>query len=245
MNNIQLIVAYDGKEYFGFQKAAGKPTIQEALEKAIAIPLQHPVKVQGASRTDRGVHAQGQVVQFFTKRALDEGKFQASLNRLLPSDIRVVSVEKVAPSFHPSLDAVEKTYRYQVSTKPILLPHERLYYWHFPKKMVQDMQAAIPLFLGEKNYQAFSTEIAENPLCNVTAIAIEEKKGLYTLKITANRFLYKMARTIAGTLLYFGAGRIDLKEIAHLFIKTDRKSAGMSAPALGLTLETITYTKKT
>lgn len=244
MANYRLNIAYDGGNYYGFQKNANHPTIEGSLTNVLEKILQHPITVQGASRTDKGVHAKNQVGNFFSEKTFDLGKLQSSMNRLLPPDIRVLELKHVEEEFHPSLDAEKKQYLYQVCTRKILFPHERFFYWHYPKKTIQDIKSCLKIFEGEKDFSAFSTEKPENPICKLFAITLEEDGPLLHIRVTGDRFLYKMVRGLVGTILAFASGDLSQEELSHLFIEKKRKKAGVSAPAHGLFLEKIYYRKR-
>ncbi|MGR3973086.1 MAG: tRNA pseudouridine(38-40) synthase TruA [Candidatus Rhabdochlamydia sp.] len=243
MNHFKLIVAYEGTRYLGWQKTEAGPTIQESIEKVLEQMLQHPVKLQAASRTDRGVHAEGQVIHFFTEKKRSLQSLQLGLNALLPPDIRIVHIEPAALSFHPTLSATQKEYHYQVCLGQVQLPFHRSFSWHFPKVIhVAKMQEAIPFFVGEKDFSALTNEKKQNNVCNLLDIQIhtlEDHRLIF--HIHGNRFLYKMVRNIVGTLLYIGCERILPTEIPQFLELQDRRKMGMTAPAHGLSLKRVCY----
>ncbi len=130
--NIKLLIAYLGTSYLGWQKTPMGPSIEEALEKALSIVLQEEKKLQAASRTDAGVHAQGQVVNFTLSSFKDLKRLKASLNGCLPKDIVVLSAQEMPESFHPTLDAIKKEYIYEICNSTVQLPFHRNTSWHFP-----------------------------------------------------------------------------------------------------------------
>ncbi len=241
--HIQCTIAYDGTHYLGWQKTKEGPSIEEELEKALAQVLQENPSLQAASRTDRGVHAHGQVVDFFTQRTPDLDKLQKSVNALLPSDIRVLGMEYARKDFHPSLDAMAKEYRYEICTDSVLLPQRRHYVWHYPYTLsLEKMLLAKEAFLGEKEFASFCNIRRDDTLRHLQQIEIEEgPEKIYHFRLIGKSFLYKMVRTIVGTIVYVGKGKIGIEEIPRIFEAKNRTLAGMTAPAHGLTLFKVFY----
>lgn len=248
MQNIKLIIAYDGTSYLGWQKTSMGPSVEAALQKVLEQILQHPIVLQAASRTDAGVHAQGQVINFFTSHAqLDFDKLPISLNSLLPKDISVLSAVQAGASFHPTLDCVGKEYRYYICYGRTQMPHHRFYSWHYHYSLdLVAMREAAQLLLGKHDFEAF---------CNVKKNAayphhIRQLNRIDIVEIEQNRlcvvvygpqFLYKMVRNIVGTLVYVGRGKLAKEIIPQLVEKGDRTEAGMTAPAHGLFLDHVDY----
>lgn len=247
MENIKLTVAYDGTCYLGWQKSKQGSSVEETLQKTIEQILQHSVILQAASRTDAGVHANGQVVNFFTVHEIITEKLVFSLNRLLPKDIIVLSAEKVESSFHPTLDCIEKEYRYHICYGKTQHPMHRYYSWHFPYSFCGDkIKKTLPLFLGEHDFQSFcNTKTTQkythfNRIIYNLDLFMMENNRLY-FSIRGNHFLYKMVRNIIGTLMLVGRGKIETDEIPQIFASKQRKTAGLTAPAHGLFLEKILF----
>lgn len=249
MNNVKLTLAYDGTVYFGWQKTDNGPSIEESLQTALEKILQHPIKLQATSRTDAGVHAQGQIVNFFTEKPLPPFKLQNALNGLLPPDISVLHAEYASPTFHPTLDCKSKEYHYSICYGPIQLPQHRLYSWHYPHSLnLHNMHLAAQYFLGSHDFAAFcnfkKNEVYDHHIREVTQIKLlplENQRLL--IKISGNNFLYKMVRNIVGTLVYVGAGKIPPENIPNIIEKQDRTLAGITAPACGLKLYQVTQTE--
>lgn len=238
MFHYKLLLSYDGTHYFGWQKTRMGPSIQGCLEKAVGQITQENVLLEAASRTDRGVHAEGQIVSFALQKDFDPVKLQRALNAVLPQDIRVLNTEIVPETFHPTLDAKEKEYHYRICPDPVQLPHMRLYTWHYFHPLNLDaMRHAAQSLLGTHDFTAFTNRLDKNPLCSLSSIEV------HPLQITfrGDRFLYKMARNLAGTLLYVGSGKLSLEQIPLILQSRDRKQAGMTAPAHGLFLHHIFY----
>lgn len=242
MANYRLDLSYDGTPFLGWQKTRMGPSVEEELEKALSTILQASIKLQAASRTDAGVHAIGQVVNFFSDD-LNEKKVLNSLKGLLPVEIQVNQLRKIEDSFHPTLDNRGKIYRYYVCSTPIQLPHHRNYSWHCYDLLDLGMiHHAIPYFLGKRDFSSFCHQkqisTLRNPICELRRIELHEIKGgrLY-FEVEGNRFLYKMVRTLVGTLIDIGRKRIDLKAVDLI----TRSDLGMTAPAHGLFLEQVLY----
>ena len=232
-------LTYDGTRYFGWQKTASGPSIQEEIEKAIARVTQERVLPEAASRTDRGVHATGQVVQFALEGEVDLPQLLRGLNAVLPPDIRVLEI--VPCNFHPTLDAIGKEYRYQLSLTPVQDPTIRLYSWHIPYPLhCANIELAAKDLLGSHDFSAFAGEPAKDPICTIESIVF--KDGCFHIK--GDRFLYKMVRNLVGTLVSVGCGKISPDAMPHILQSKDRKRAGVTAPAHGLHLHQVFYLVK-
>ena len=246
--NIKLIVTYDGRAYLGWQKTKMGPSIEATLKGVIEQILQHPVHLQAASRTDAGVHANGQVVNFITSKIdLDLNQFRNSVNCLLPKDIVVLQAVQMPSSFHPTLDCVGKEYRYLICFGPTQLPHHRFYSWHVPDHLnLDNMRQALPLLMGIHNFAAFCN-VKKNArytdyireVQRLELVELEEMR-LY-FRICGNHFLYKMVRNLVGTLVDIGRGKIALETLSLILHSESRPQAGVTAPAHGLFLYEIFY----
>jgi tRNA pseudouridine38-40 synthase len=231
----QAIVKYDGTPYFGWQKTRSGPSIQEELQKAVGKITGEEILPEAASRTDRGVHAEGQVIQFALRKAREPQKLLRGLNAVLPSEIRVVRLD--FREFHPTLDAVGKEYIYRLSVGPVEDPIQRLYTWHIHTPLDWGkMEAAAQDLLGTHDFTAFANEEEKDPICTIKRILL---RGELEVVIRGDRFLYKMVRNIVGSLVYVGQGKIaSLREI---LTSRDRKKGGVTAPAHGLYLHQVFY----
>lgn len=246
VRNLILRLCYDGSGYFGWQKTAAGPSIEEELERCLQKILQKPVILQAASRTDRGVHAEGQVVNFFTENSLSTNKLLYSLNRLLSPSIRILAVTETSDGFHPTLDVLSKEYHYQLCQGSFQLPFYRHHSWHVPAPLnLQKMQAAIEFLIGEQDFSSFCNRSAKEPsnkICKIDSLELLTlPSNRVCIEIIGNHFLYKMVRNIVGTLVYVGRQRIKVEEIPKILVQRSRKTAGITAPAHGLTLKTISY----
>jgi len=245
IRNIRCTLAYAGTHYYGWQKVKLGPSIEESLEKALEKILGHPPKLQAASRTDRGVHAEGQVINFFTNQTtIPLEKLYMSLQKLLPKDISPLSLTEEDLSFHPTLDSMGKEYHYLVCPNSAQLPFHREFSWHFPYKELhlEAMKKAAKQLVGTHDFSAFSPARYKDATRTLQELSIDSIEGGRLLfQIRGDQFLYKMVRNLVGTLIYVGCGRISLDTLPSILKNKDRSLAGMTAPAHGLTLKRVFY----
>lgn len=248
MHNIKLIIAYDGTGYLGWQKTKMGLSIEETLQNVIEQILQHPAPLQAASRTDAGVHALGQVVNFLTPKGdLNLQKFKLSLNSLLPKEIVVLETAWRPASFHPTLDSIGKEYHYFICYDPIQLPQHRFYSWHIPYFLdIENIQKAIPQLIGQHDFSSFcnlrknvhySDYVRE--IQSLELHRCDDSRLRFSIK--GNHFLYKMVRNIVGSLVDIGRGRLDRAHLPAILNSKYRPEAGMTAPAHGLFLFKVFY----
>lgn len=245
---LKLTLAYEGTHYFGWQKTPTGPSIEGELAKVLETILQHPVHLEAASRTDRGVHALHQIACFHTDKEVNLDQLHISLCQLLPPDICVKSIEPVPLSFHPTLDVSSKTYTYALTTQRFQLPQNRLFEWHYPHPLNKyEMDQTIRLLVGTHDFQALTNakknETYESTVRIIDSIEIAEHDSHFLFTITGPHFLYKMVRNIVGLLVYVGAGKIEREEVESILKSKDRKLAGVTAPAKGLTLQHVQFTQ--
>jgi len=246
MYNIKLIIAYLGTPFVGWQKTKMGPSVEENLENTLQQILQHEVKLQAASRTDAGVHAEGQVVNFTTPKSLCLKTLQHSLNRMLPKEISVISAEQIPEGFHPTLSCLKKEYWYQLCYGPSQLPFLRHISWHFPYSLdLEQMGRAAAHLIGVYDFSSFCNDRAlwnRDPICCIEKIEIlAQSENCLKICIIGDHFLYKMVRNIAGTLAYVGCGKIHADQIPMILECKDRTLAGVTAPAHGLILKQVFY----
>lgn len=246
--NYKLLVAYDGTNYFGWQKTPTGPSIEGELERVLEQILQQKVVLQAASRTDRGVHALGQVVNFHCEeKQIVPKKLLIGINALLPPDIAVMDIEEVNEDFHATLKVVSKEYQYSICFGAVQLPQYRHYSWHYHYPLdIVAMEKAAAEIKGTHDFAAFTNqkknETYDHHLRTVDEIRIEaEGKDRLKLYVTGHSFLYKMVRNIVGTLAYVGVGKITPHEVGEILSQKNRILAGVTAPAHGLTLSKIHY----
>ena len=245
MNNIALIISYDGTYYFGWQKTISGPTIEETLTSVLSRLLQENIVLQAASRTDKGVHAEGQVINFFTHKKIDVNKLQYSLNCLLPKDIHVLSCQKMDLSFHPTIDCIKKEYHYYLFYGKFLSPFLLPFVWHYPYPInLKKLKKAAEQCIGEKDFSSFCNETVNDGKRIIFHLEIEEiKKDFLRIKCIGDNFLYKMIRILVGTLAQISCNKI-LLSMEEIIQKKERKKAGITAPSSGLFLHKIHYSEK-
>jgi tRNA pseudouridine38-40 synthase len=244
VQNVKLLVQYDGTDFHGWQIQAGARTVQGVLTEALSRLDRRPVTVHGAGRTDRGVHAEGQVATVLLTREMSEEEWRRALNANLPPDVRVMAVEFVPPDFHARYSAVSKTYRYTLGIGPVLSPFLYRYAHHFPFPLdVAAMQRALEVIIGEHDFASFGTR--ERPgkttVRRVYAAHLWQEDDRLHLEITANGFLRYMVRTLMGTLCEIGRGRWRVHDMERILRARDRRVAGPTFPAKGLTLLRVHY----
>lgn len=246
MRNLKLLLAYDGTSYLGWQKNGEIPTIERSLELALFQILRESVELQAASRTDAGVHALGQVVNFRTNHPISLRKLIGGLNGVLPDSIRVLTAEEMPDPFHPTLDNRGKIYLYQICCSAFQLPFYRTLSWHVPTRLdLKAMQEAIPHLLGSHDFSSFCNErsLWTRPTeCNLEEILlIPQAHQRLHLLIKGDHFLYKMVRNLVGTLVAVGLHQLASDEIPLILEKKERAAAGVTAPAHGLSLKEVLF----
>jgi tRNA pseudouridine38-40 synthase len=245
VRHIRLIVEYDGTSLAGWQRQLNGPTVQQHLEEALGRLLSHEVTVAGASRTDAGVHARGQVAAFRTEKPIPLRGIRRGLNSLLPPAIAIRDAAEVADDFHPPHSATGKHYRYTIFTRAERSPRLRDRAWHHPGPLaVPAMQAAAASLIGEHDFAAFRAAgcTAATTMRRVDSIAITRSQPeLVDVDVRGNAFLRQMVRIIVGTLVEVGAGRRPPTQVAEILASKDRTQAGITAPAHGLELIEVLY----
>lgn len=241
---VMLRVAYDGTAYSGWQLQPNAVTIEQRLNEALRDLFGVPIAVIGASRTDAGVHALGNVAVFDADTRMPASKISYALNTRLPDDIRVVHSSEVSPDFHPRHTGCVKTYEYRIWNDTFPNPTKRLYsHFEYGAIDVERMKTAAEYLVGEHDFTSFcsaGTQV-ENKVRNIFSIDIKRDGAMITVRVTGNGFLYNMVRIIAGTLLKVGQGAMEPKDVQKALDGRDRQLAGPTAPARGLTLVKIDY----
>ena len=247
--NIKLTIQYDGTAYNGWQTQRGQTgsrTVQSELKRAVETIVKEPVVLIGAGRTDSGVHARGQVANFLTSRPIPEDKWMAALNSLLGDDIRIVAAQEVSLDFHAQYWATKKMYCFYILNSEYADVFLRRYSLHCSQPLdVESMNRAAERLKGTRNFQSFcsSGSSVKSFERTVDQAEVFPQGNLLVFRITANGFLYKMVRTIVGTLLEIGKGRQAPEWIDNIIAARDRVQAGPTAPAHGLVLEKVWYPK--
>lgn len=244
MKRIMLTVAYDGTNYHGWQVQPNGETIEGILNRCLSELLGEDVKVTGASRTDSGVHALGNIAVFDTDSPIPADKMAYALNRRLPEDIKVQKSEEVDGAFHPRHAVSRKTYEYRIYCAPFPMPVRRLYsYFTYVPMDIGCMQEAAKYLIGTHDFKSFcSTEAqVETTVRHIDSLDVSMEGREIVIRVTGRGFLYNMVRIIAGTLMEAGRGHIAPEEVQRILAARDRQAAGPTAPACGLTLAEITY----
>lgn len=246
MRNIKLTLAYDGTNYHGFQRQAASygPTIQGTLEAVWAKLVDEEVTLAMAGRTDAGVHATGQVVNFKTAARIPEEKIPKAFNSLLPRDIRILRAENVPEDFNARWSAKWKRYDYQLDNQRIPNVFTRLYAAHVPIPLnIAPMQTAAGFLEGRHNFKTFAAAGGESKRFERTIYRclVRRDQDLIKVSCVGDGFLYHMVRIIVGTLMDVGMGRILAQEIPEIIASQERKRARIIAPAHGLSLTYVNY----
>ena len=245
MKRVKLVVAYDGTNYHGWQVQDNGITIEEVLNRTISELVQEDIKVIGASRTDAGVHACGNVAVFDTESRIPGDKFSFALNQRLPEDIRIQESCEVDADFHPRYADTVKTYEYNILNRRFELPSKRLYaaFCYYPMDIERMNQAAAYL-VGEHDFKSFCsirTQV-EDTVRRIYSITIKNNEDdRIDIRISGNGFLYNMVRIISGTLIKVGLGVYPPEHVKQILEACDRSQAGETVPAKGLFLKKIEY----
>jgi len=242
MQNYKIVLSYDGTDYHGWQRQPNRKTIQGTLEEALFRITQKKITVIGAGRTDAGVHAQAQAANFKADLNLTDNELRRALNSLLPEDIRIISLKKADPYFHARKMTKSKIYEYRIFNSPRLSPFVQRYVLHWPYPLhIRLMRKTAKLFQREADFSGFSSNRLLHPVRKVSRSQIKKKGEEIIYTIEANGFLRYMVRTIVGTLLEVGKGRVAPEKIEEIFIRKKRTLASPTAPAKGLCLKKIIY----
>lgn len=253
VRNIRLLIAFDGTNYSGWQRQKNAPTIQGEIERCLSIMTGTEITLHSAGRTDAGVHAMAMVANFKTGAAIPGTGFCAGLNSMLAPDIRILAADEVPGEFHSRYCATGKTYRYTLFVGEIQLPTKRLYAAHYPHPLDQEnINRALRIIVGTHDFTSFEGSGSRD---NSTVSGRGAVRTLYhaefspcpsdhdtcSFRFTGNGFLRHMVRNLVGTLLEVGRGRMTIDEFQTVVESRDRRMAGPTAPACGLTLEHVLY----
>lgn len=219
MKRIMLTVAYDGTNYHGWQLQPNVTTIESVLNETLSTLLKEDIRVIGASRTDTGVHALGNIAVFDTQARMPADKFSYALNQRLPEDIRIQASREVAQDFHPRRQESRKTYEYKILNSAFPMPIYRLYshFTYVPLDVVS-MQRAADYLAGEHDFKSFCSvnTTAETTVRTIYDINVEKTRDLITIQVTGSGFLYNMVRIIAGSLMEVGRGNMAPEEMKEI-----------------------------
>jgi tRNA pseudouridine38-40 synthase len=247
MTRFRLVVEYDGTDFQGWQLQAHGRSVQGVLEEAVARVTAESSRIMGAGRTDAGVHARGQCAHFDSDTRLAAADLRRALNAVLPSDVAVVELEQVAPTFHARSDAVSKIYVYRILNRTVPSPLRRGQTWHLRAPLdVAAMQEAAELLVGDHDFAAFrgargGSDPEERTQRTLGRLEVTAEADEVRLTAEARSFLRYMVRNLAGTLVEVGQGQRSPAEVEQVLISGERCRAGPTAPAPGLCLERIRY----
>lgn len=245
MHNYKIIVAYDGTRYKGWQnQKTTDATIQGKLEKILEKMTGRPIQIIGSGRTDAGVHAKGQTVNFYLKDSYDEEELLEMFNQYLPEDIAALSVKEAGERFHSRFSAIGKIYRYRIHTGKIPEVFERKYVYSYNRPLdVERMKEAAEHMIGTKDFAAFcgNRHMKKSTVRSVYEIRFQETEEELQIIYNGNGFLQNMVRIMTGTLIEVGEGKKKPEDIPSIIASKNRERAGFTAPAQGLTLMEVKY----
>lgn len=243
--NYKLTIAYDGKAYDGWQKQGNThKTIQEKLETLLSRIEERPIEIQGAGRTDAGVHAKGQVCSVTLFKTWDENILRDKMNEYLPMDIVVLDVECVDARFHARLSATAKTYKYRINNSSVRNVFERNYVYDVKEKLdIDKMKEAAKYLIGTHDFKSFcaNKHMKKSTVRIIYDIAITCENGEIIITYYGNGFLYNMVRIITGTLIEVGRGERKPDSMEEIIDSRNRQNAGFTAPPNGLILWSVEY----
>ncbi len=240
----KVICAYDGTDFAGWQSQPSGDAVQDVLESALALVLRKPIRIHGAGRTDAGVHARGQCFHFDHEWKHSGGALLRAMNTKLPSSIRLLAAREVTDSFHARFSACGKRYEYHFSENPES-PFSVRYSWHLPGDFDPErVLSVLPALAGTHDFTAFAGKVseAENPMKTLrTPQLISLGNGDWIFRVEGNGFLYRMVRSLAGTLARVASGRLAPERVSELLCGKQRTPDVHTAPACGLFLEEVFY----
>lgn len=244
MPRFRALIEYDGTAYYGFQRQIeAHPTIQGELEKAITHLAQQPINVIGAGRTDSGVHALGQVISFDLEWRHGVKALQQAINANLPADIAILQLNQTSPTFHPRFDARRRSYAYHIFNAAVRSPVRRFQSWHVRQPLnVDKMNQAASILLGQHDFGTFGQPpVGENRVRELFRAEWVRDRDLLIFYIEANAFLYRMVRSLVGSMKLVGDDSWTVEDFVAAFRSCDRSRSGTAAPPQGLYLVSVTY----
>lgn len=244
VKRVKLVVAYDGTNYCGWQVQPNGITIEGVLNRELSRLLKEEIVVIGASRTDSGVHSYGNVAVFDTNARMPAEKISYALNQRLPEDIVVQNSCEVPSDWHPRHCNSRKTYEYRILNREFPMPQRRLDTWFVYRELnIPAMREAAKQLEGTHDFKSFCSvnTAVEDTTRRIYSCELEQQGELLTIRVIGSGFLYNMVRIIAGTLFDVGIGKITPKDIPVILEAKDRRAAGPTAPAHGLTMIGLEY----
>lgn len=239
VKRVLLTVAYDGTRYHGWQLQPAGITVESELNRALSELLKEEIHVRGASRTDAGVHALGNLAVFDTQTGIPPEKISYALNQRLPDDICIQDSREVSADFEFYNRKMKKTYEYRITSAPFPVPTKRLYtYYTYHDLNLEKMQEAAEYFIGEHDFQSFCSagNQTETTVRTIYEMEVFKEGADFVIRVSGNGFLYNMVRIIAGTLMEVGLEKIRPEEVKGIILARDRSAAGPTAPPQGLML---------
>lgn len=244
MRNIKLLISYDGKRYNGWQRQVSTDqTIQTKLEQLLSKMTEEEIELHGSGRTDKGVHATGQVANFHSNTEMSTEEILEYMNTYLPQDIAILDVRDASPRFHSRLNVIQKTYVYRVWNAPTRNVLERNYIYHVPEPLdIQAMKEAATYLLGTNDYQSFcARKMKKSSVRTIHSIHIEKIGEELRFTYCGSGFLYNMVRILTGTLIEVGKHERKPESMSALIKAKQRSLAGHTAPAQALCLTRVDY----
>ncbi|GAB4125832.1 MAG: tRNA pseudouridine(38-40) synthase TruA [Rhodothalassiaceae bacterium] len=245
MQRFRITVEYDGRPFVGWQRQENGPSVQQALEEAIAAFSGESVRVEGAGRTDAGVHAEGQVAHFDLEKPMSAGQIQGALNHhLKPLPVAIREAEAVAPDFHARFSARRRVYRYRILNRRARPALEVGRIWHVARPLdAEAMQAAAQFLVGRHDFTTFRHVAcqAKSPVKTLDLLAVERVGEIVAIHAMARSFLHHQVRSMVGTLALVGAGKWTPPMVREALEARDRRALGFNAPPDGLTLTRVEY----
>lgn len=246
--NIKLVLEYDGSAYHGWQRQAGALSIQEVIETRLGVILGQTTCVHASGRTDAGVHARGQVVNFHARTSLAPEEILRGLNSLLPDDIVVLEADEVDDSFHARFSAVSKIYEYHILNRAVPSALLRNYVWHVRRPLAPGpMEECLTVILGMNDFSAFmasGSQASSTERNMMRAVLDRPRPDRLRFTFEANGFLRRMVRNLMGTIVEVGKGKRTVDDFERTVRSRDRKRAGMTAPGHGLYLVSVNYPER-
>ncbi|MBA7616520.1 tRNA pseudouridine synthase A [subsurface metagenome] len=242
MRNIKIVLEYDGTNFYGWQVQPKKRTVQGVLESALEKFLCKKTKVTAAGRTDTGVHAHGQVVNFSPEGNYDEETIKNAINAHLPDDVFVKETEEVQNAFHSRFDALSRVYIYRILKNCSVF--KRAFSWYYGYDLdISRMNEGCQLLLGQKDFTSFTVTKSkkENMCMDINRCQFRETEDEIIFEIEADRFLHKCVRIIIGTFVLLGRKKLEVVDIQKILLAKDRRRAGSTAPPNGLFLKEVKY----
>jgi tRNA pseudouridine38-40 synthase len=245
VRTVRLIVEYNGRGFHGWQKQPGLKTVQGELESVLGIVARRSVgPLHAAGRTDAGVHARGQVVTFRTEGELDLFRLSAGVSHLMRGQLSVISADFVSSDFHPGISSTHKQYSYRILNRPTPAVLDAHLLWHISHPLdLPLMEQESQHLIGTHDFSSFrdSSCTATSPVKSIFKLEWAKEGELLTMRVVGSGFLKQMVRNIVGTLTDIGRGRIRDRGVKDILLATNRRVAGVTAPAHGLCMDWVSY----